>query len=368
MTNPLRLFVAFVLTLSAVSVSAASRFTQEAYWIYDTRAGLPIVRQVPEIIVDHVHPTGFEVYGPRGLGAWLQRTGLRFTPLWESFAESVEYPSPEQIGESLRAMAAAYPQTARLFSIGKSKQGRELWVMKISHRVSVDDNRPEFKYVANMHGNEIVGRELMVRLIQDLLRNDGSDPAVTNLLETTQIYVMPSMNPDGAAGMRRGNADYVDLNRDFPDFSSRDANDPAGRAPETQAMMAWQATRHFTLSANFHGGAEVVNYPWDAIAEVHPMDGLVKNLSLEYAKNAPYIGKSTVFRNGITNGYAWYEVNGGMQDWSFAYHRDLQLTVELTNSKWPAYKMVDGYYAQNRAALLGLIARVHTLAPTTPMR
>lgn len=335
---------------------------QEAYYIYDKNLQKQLA-QIPALTIDHLSQNGFELWGPSGLGQWLQRNQIRHAPMPSINIKMAanDYPAPEEIAAELAGIAKTNPQLTQLFSIGKSVRNRDLLVMKIAANINQqNDSRPEFKFIANMHGDEIMGRELMVLLIKDLVSNYGKDAFITQLLDTTQIYIMPSMNPDGAAAGTRGNASFIDLNRNFPDFTTADNQDrPDGRAPETQAVMKWQATRKFVLSANFHGGAEVVNYLWDTAKENHPKINWIQSIALSYAKLAPYIFASTSFKNGITNGYAWYEVNGGMQDWSTYYRNDLQFTVELSNEKWPDYSTVDYYYSQNRSALLYFISQTH---------
>ena len=347
--------------LSFISTKAIANLVQEGFVITDpSHKWLELVKQQPDLTIDHVRGSHFEVWGPVGLEKWLTKNKANFSDLNTLNIQAVNgFPTHEENTAQLQDLAKAYPTTAKLFSIGKSVQGRDLWVIKISRHVNTDDNRPEFKYIANMHGDEIVGRELMMKLILDLLQKDGTDAQITELLDKVQIYIMPSMNPDGAALKIRGTAKSIDLNRDFPDFNSNDnVNSPNGRAAETQAVMNWQATRNFKLSANFHGGSEVVNYPWDAIAAPHPLETYLKNISLNYAHLAPYIAASTEFENGITNGFAWYQVLGGMQDWSYHWYNDIQLTIELSNAKWPNYSTVNYYWEQNRPALINLITQV----------
>lgn len=337
-----------------------AKVVEESFYIQSNdKKVFDLLKERPELTIDHIEEGGFELYGPKGLKKFLEKNNIpHFSMKIASLKAKGSYPTPEEIEKELKSVTAKYPDISRMFSIGKSVKGRDLWVIKLSNNVEIDDDRPEFKYIANMHGDEIVGREMMVKLIKDLLMNYGKDPQITNLLDRVQIYIMPSMNPDGASTSSRGNAKYIDLNRDFPDFSTADNMDNTdGRQPETKAVMDWQKTRKFVLSANFHGGAEVVNYPWDTKAEKFPNEALVKELCLEYAGLTPYISSSTAFKNGITNGYAWYEVNGGMQDWSIFYRKDLQITVEVSNTKWPDYSRVDYYYQQNKAALLRFIER-----------
>ncbi len=315
-------------------------------------------------IVDHVNKGGFEIYGPASLELFLKNENVIYFELNQQPSKwDAGYPSPEAIIARLKSLQNKFPQIITLIEIGKSNEGRPLMFARVTAPEKVGSkaikDRPEFKYVANMHGDEIVGRELMSKLIEDLASNYGKDTQVTRILDQVQVYIMPSMNPDGAANHTRANANGVDLNRSFPDFTTTDnQNTIQNREPEIQAMMAFQRQHHFLLSANFHGGAEVVNYPYDTTAEIFPLDALVKSMSFNYAKNVPYIFNSSEFQNGITNGYQWYEVDGGMQDWSYHWHGDLQVTIELSNQKWPSFSTVDGYYRANRTGLLGFIEEI----------
>lgn len=144
----------------------------------------------------------------------------------------------------LRELVASYPNITRLYSIGTSVQGRELYVVEVTRDPGQHSpEKPEVKYVGNMHGNEVVGRELLLLLLRYLCENYGTDERVTRIVETVRLHVLPSMNPDGyeisqegdVYGVKgRANAKGVDLNRNFPDqyeandvrFSpSRDARD-----------------------------------------------------------------------------------------------------------------------------------------------
>ncbi|MFH4980416.1 hypothetical protein AB6A40_007125 [Gnathostoma spinigerum] len=169
----------------------------------------------------------------------------------------------------LKEYALHYPNITWLYSAGKSIEGRDLWVLVISknpreHRLGI----PEFKYVGNMHGNEVVGREALLYLIAVLCENYGTNKYFTRMVDETRIHIMPSMNPDGyergfpgdrVGYQGRSNAHDVDLNRNFPARFRSHVEDSGGTHPETEvlAVMDWLQKYPFVLSANLHGG-EVV--------------------------------------------------------------------------------------------------------------
>ena len=180
------------------------------------------------------------------------------------------YHDYEDVRAFMNFYARQYPNISRIYSIGKSVQDRDLLVLEISDNPGVHESlEPEFKYVANMHGNEVVGREMLLLLLKYLLEGYGSNDNVTKLVESTRIHIMPTMNPDGfeiaKVGDRQGyrgraNARGQDLNRDFPDQFDKSIAARA-RQPETEAVMEWSRNFSFVLSANLHGGSLVANYP-----------------------------------------------------------------------------------------------------------
>lgn len=349
-----------LLLLLTFTATAKVLIKEELYVFTQDKKIIDSIQYDTELIVDHIGEHGFELYGPTGTKKYIEALGLKYFELKPvSNKDFADYPTHAELTAKLKQLVAKNPSIAKMFSIGKSVRGEELWVVKISDNVEKDELEPEFKYISSMHGDEITGRELLPFLIEDIINGYGINKEITELVNNTEIFIMPSMNPDGSKSRRRSNANGADLNRDFPDFTRGDSNNASGREVETIAVMNFQASRNFSLSANFHGGAVVVNYPWDATYERHPLDELVQQLSLDYAQLNPEMRGSSRFRRGITNGADWYVLHGGMQDWSYYWYNDLQVTVELSNDKWPRYSEIANYYRNNKASMIAFMKKIH---------
>lgn len=266
-----------------------------------------------------------------------------------------DYHSYEQMTVELKAIAAAHPDISRLYSIGKSYEGRDLWVMKISDNPDEDEDEPEFQYISTMHGDEPVGTELSLNLIHLLAESYGTDTRITELVNDIEIWIMPLMNPDGYVNVSRYNAQGKDLNRSFPD---RAADIPSPYPTETQVMMDWELSQSPVLSANLHTGATVVNYPYDSDPDsdlsysATPDDGLFRQLALAYSSSNPSMYQSAYFDKGITNGVEWYYVYGGMQDWNYLRLGAFQLTIELYDTKMPPFSQIPAIWEYNRESML----------------
>ncbi|NXG31015.1 CBPM Carboxypeptidase, partial [Dromaius novaehollandiae] len=291
------------------------------------------------------------------------------------------YHHAEELEAFLQEVHAAFPALTHLHSIGRSVEGRDLWVLVLGrfpthHKIGI----PEFKYVANMHGDETVGREVLLHLIDFLVTNYGRDPVVTRLLNSTRIHIMPTMNPDGFEATEepdcyyshgRYNKNGEDLNRNFPDAFE---NNNVTIQPETRAVMNWIKNETFVLSANLHGGALVASYTFDNGNAVtgssegyskSPDDDVFIHLAKTYSYNHASMYKGTgcdnrqTFPEGITNGYSWYQLEGGMQDYNYVWGQCFEITLELSCCKYPPADQLEEFWRDNKVALIEYIKQVH---------
>ncbi len=254
------------------------------------------------------------------------------------------YPTYDAYITMMNNFVAQYPNICQMVNIGTTTEGRQLIAVKISDNPNAEEDEPEFFFTSSMHGDETTGYVLMLRLIDYLLTNYPANNRVANLVNHIEIYINPLANPDGTyaggnnsvSGATRSNANGVDINRNFKDPIEGDHPDGYAWQMETIAMMQFAENHSFALSGNFHGGIEVVNYPWDCQYTFHPDDTWLAQISRTYADtvhaNSP-AGYMTALNNGVTNGAAWYLVYGGRQDNMTYFHRGREITFEISNTK-----------------------------------
>jgi len=273
------------------------------------------------------------------------------------------YPTYQGYLDMMNQFVIDYPELCELVNIGQSIEGRELLCIHINNNLGEDQNEPEFFYTSSMHGDELTGYVLMLRLIEYLLENYGTDDLVTNLVDNIDIWINPLANPDGTYaggnntvwGATRSNANWVDLNRNYPDPEDGDHPDGNPWQTETIHFMDFAEAHDFVMSANFHGGAEVLNYPWDTWYERHPDDDWWIYVCRQYANTAHAHspnGYLTDLNNGITNGYDWYSISGGRQDYMNYFQHCREVTIEISSAKTPPAGQLPDFWEYNYRSFL----------------
>lgn len=320
-----------------------------------------------------------EVEKLRALGFVVERIADTGRIGWERAQQAAGAPAPlaplgsmpttyhtyETLTSELQSIANTRPDLTRLYSLGQSVQGRTLWAMKVTDNPGASEDEPAVRFMAAIHGDEVVGKELLIQLIHHLLDNYGTDARITNLVNNTEIWIMPSANPDGTALGQRYNANDVDLNRNFPDQFVDNNDTTTGREPETAAFMNWGFAHSVNHSLMFHGGELVANYPYDGTANGNsyyataPDDISLVSLSRTYADHNPSMfanNSDASFWNGICNGADWYVVRGGQQDWNYVYRGTWDITMEI-GTKWPDGSTLPSYWNENLESMLEFAER-----------
>lgn len=285
-----------------------------------------------------------------------------------SIASLGQYHFQEDLKLFLNKTVNNYKQITTLEIIGKSVENRDLYVMKISGKSYITKSKSSIMILGNIHGNETIGREICLFLIRYLtFEYYNNNKYVRKLVDNTNIYIMPSLNPDGfeytKSGVwapRRTNANNVDLNRNFPDQFIKTDNI---MQPETKSMIDFYKKNQIHISLSIHSGSIVVNYPFDGPTSKQYSatkdDKFFNYISREYANNVDYFKRSS-FKDGIINGAEWYALFGGLQDWRYVFNNGYELTIELSNEKIIEEKYLKYFWEKNKKALIRIIEIANT--------
>jgi carboxypeptidase T len=302
---------------------------------------------------------------------------------------------PEMVAE-IQAAAAAYPETVSLFSIGKSYQGRDIWMAKVSDNVATDENEPEVLVDALHHAREHMTTEQALALLRWLTQDYATDAAVKRLVDARETFIIFALNPDGMRydltgspfrawrKNRQPNAGTTavgtDLNRNYSyrwgccggssgSPSSITYRGPAPfSAPETKAMRDFVNSRvvngvqqiraHITL----HTNGELILYPYGYTKTNMPGDMTNNDYRAFVA-----LAREQAARNGYVAQQSsdLYITDGDQIDWMYGTHRIFSFTYELyppeTATVWgdhyPDDSRIAAQTARNRSAILRLIDR-----------
>ena len=300
----------------------------------------------------------------------------------------------EMVAE-IQATRDAYPGIVALRSIGKSYQGRDLWVAKVSDNVGTDEPEPEVLLDSLHHAREHLTLEQNLAVLRWLTQGYGSDAAITRLVNIREVWIVFAVNPDGAEydltgspyrawrKNRQPNAGTTaigtDLNRNYGykwnccggSSSSKSASTYHGAsafsAPETRAMRDFMASRRvggrqqIRTAISFHTAGEQILWPYGYTKADVPSDMTTDDRAAFVA-----LGRKMARSNGYTamQSSSLYVTDGDEIDWAYGREHIFMYTFELYPSHslvsttarfYPADEKIGPQTERNKAAILMLI-------------
>lgn len=290
------------------------------------------------------------------------------------------------------AVVAAYPSLVSRTQIGTSYEGRPIWALKVSDNAASDEAEPEILLTHGQHAREHLTVEMAMYMLNELTGGYAGDARIRSVVDTREIWIVPSVNPDGAEydvaagsyGFWRKNrqpppapatAIGTDLNRNW-DFlwgccggSSGDPSSETYRgpsplsAPETQAVRNLVASRRIggvqqiTAAIDFHTYGELVLWPYG-----YTLADTAAGLDADQRAAFAAIGQSMADSNGYAAQQAsdLYITDGSIDDWLWGVERIFAFTFEMypvssSPGFYPPDEVIAAQTARNREAVLRLL-------------
>ncbi|MFC2101870.1 M14 family zinc carboxypeptidase [Bacteroidota bacterium] len=264
------------------------------------------------------------------------------------------YHNYNQMVELSDSLATNFPDICKKIVLATTLEGRELAILKISDNVDVDENEPELMFDGGIHGNEIMGPEIVIRYARELCLGYGNDPIYTDLIDSREIWLCYMINPDGYANGIRYNSNGVDLNRDVGFMWGGEGYSPFPFSqPETRILRDLWLEHNFVLYNNFHGGTEVISLPWSYRVSSPPDWTHIQQLASVYSSFSGY--PALGYGQGCV---IMYQIFGATKDFNYGSLGQVGWSMEISNLKEPPASQIPIYYGYNVPAITEMIDRV----------
>ena len=315
----------------------------------------------------------------------------------EALVQTLDFPAADaayhnyaEMVAEIQQVAAAHPDLVSAFSIGQSYEGREMWAAKISDNVATDEDEPEVLFIGQHHAREHITVEMTLYILHLLADNYGADQQITDLVNSREVYIIFTTNPDGseydvATGSYRSwrknrqpnaGSSYVgtDLNRNYGykwgccgGSSGSPSSDTyrgasAFSAPETQRIRDFINSRvvggkqQIKTSITFHSYAQLVLWPYGYTYTDVPSDMTQDDHDVFVA-----MGQAMAGTNGYTAQQAsdLYITDGTTDDWAYGVHRMFMYTFEMgSNTFYPPGSQIAALTSVNDAAVRYILGQV----------
>uniref|UniRef100_A0A3Q0SLH0 Peptidase M14 domain-containing protein n=1 Tax=Amphilophus citrinellus TaxID=61819 RepID=A0A3Q0SLH0_AMPCI len=309
--------------------------------------------------------------------------------------------SYSEMVDLMKSVNEECPNITTIYSLGRSSKGKEILAMIISSNPTEHEiGEPELRFTAGLHGNEAVGREMILLLMQYLCKEyKDRNPRAQRLVEGIRIHLVPSLNPDGqeeafeaVSGSELSSwttghftNEGFDIFQNFPDLNSIlwDAEDkgmvpkltPNHHVPipenfesnssiavETRAIISWMKSYPFVLGANFQGGERIVAYPYDSLRLSKPAESQKPHSR----KKRQYDFSSTLsvfccftHKCSFSLTLSLTQLSASMNDFSYLHTNCFELSIFLGCDKFPHQSELAYEWEKNREAMLTFMEQVH---------
>ncbi len=298
-----------------------------------------------------------------------------------------DYHSYYELETDLKALESAFPALAKVQAIGRTPEGRNIYALKVSANVNLDEPESRVLFVGCHHAREWISVELPFSLGKYLLENYAQKSEIKALLDRSEIWLVPMVNPDGLEYTihvyrywrknRRANSDGsygVDPNRNYgyqwgydnegssPEPSSEVYRGPfAFSEPETLAIRDLMLVKDFQAVVSYHSFAQDILYPWGYTTQPTAQDASLRAIAARMSELIRAVnGRSYTFGRAAES---LYLTNGDLTDWAFgtfgipAFTIELPPVDEIHGGFFNAEADISTIFQENLPAMLFLIER-----------